>query len=281
MISKENHLYFASQLRTIMESEFPNVFSEKGIPFSIVEGEGCCDQGSVIASLGNVLVFLGTLTVIPRVLYNRYDIRFSLEMYDNEDVYSSIDMKYENDVAASLSPSSMFCFIGRPSVESGKVFYWERKYGDSSGTDWMVGNVSFGCDSAKKALAYAVAVKLMEIERSGVLSASKTPESKSVSELPVENTTRNVSATPPYKIVSFARDRNERSRYRFRLKVSDEMLGDLGAIRTVKQHLRIAIEEDYRDANTKIDKGTINVDFSKFEMDAGEITGEAIVTSRN
>ena len=282
MVSNDRRLYCASLLRTTLESEYPNVFSENGIPFSITEGEANYSQGSVIVSLGNALVFFGTLYVIPRVLHDYYDIRFSLEVGGNEDAHRFIDMKYENDVAASLSPFAMFCYTDPPTVEPGKKYYYERKYGHSTdNTMYMQGVTSLGCDAARKALAYAIAVKLMELENSGAVGSAENANLETAIQVSSPIAATADVEKPLYKITSFCRDRQNRMMYRFALKFSEETLGDLGVVRRIKQDLRTAIAEDCLGSDFFTGKGELNVDFVRFEINDNAIIGEAVVCGGN
>lgn len=282
MVSKEDHIYCASKLRKTMESTFPNVFSSDGIPFTIVEGENTYSQGNIGTSLLNALVFFGSCTVVPRILHDYYDIQFSLEMTDDEDVYGTVNVRYVNDIAASLAPIPMFCYTDAPDVASSKHCYYERKYGRNSGpdVDWIKGTISLGTDVAQKALAYAVAVRLMELEKTGKLGGVAKDESNGTDFDTILPTT-SIDALvdkPLYKIDSFARDQKNRSLYRFTLTLSDEAQGDLRAIRKIKHEFRSVIEEDYRESFPNVNGQPIQIDFSQFEVEGGKIRGEAAVS---
>ena len=282
LVSKEHHIYCASKLRKTMESMFPNVFSSDGIPFTIVEGENTYSQGNIGTSLLNALVFFGSCTVVPRILHDYYDIQFSLEMTEDEDVHGTVNVRYVNDIAASLAPIPMFCYTDAPDVASSKHCYYERKYGRNSGPDvgWVQGTISLGNDSAMKALAYAVAIKLMEMEKLERLGdAEKQEKNFQNSDASSPTVTGAVLADKPlYKIDSFARDQKNRSLYHFTLTLSDEAQGDLRAIRKIKREFRSVIEEDYRESFPNVNGQSIQIDFSQFEVEGGKIRGEAAVS---
>lgn len=168
--SKASRGRLTGDLRKTMEREFPGVFSPEGIPFNVSRLESCVSQGDVgTGILGGLISFL-SLSAIPRVLHQYRDTAFQIDLSEDDTLYAKADVKYMVDTVSSLLPLAMLYFNGVPEVSPGARYWYERQYGpgatmyEHSGFD-----PNLQSDSDRKALAYAVSVRLKELEDAGAL----------------------------------------------------------------------------------------------------------------
>lgn len=175
--SKEFSIKLAGELRKTMVELCPNVFSDDGVPFVVSRGESKFSQ---VGLLSGLISFL-TIRIIPQALHNYRDTKFSLDMSEDETIYSSTEVKYIEDVAISLSPFAMFFYNGAPDVPSNMRFWYVREYGVGTAQAWG-DEPRITIEPNRKALAYAIAVKLKELEDSGRIEGTEAvPNANAIS----------------------------------------------------------------------------------------------------
>ena len=183
-IDNAQRVKLTGELRKTMVEMFPGVFSDDGLPFIVTRGDSKFSQGSFGVSFLNALVFFGSAFTIPRVLHNYRDTSFSFDLCEDDAIYEKADVKYIEDIAVSLSPIAMFCYTDRPDVPSDRRFWYVREYaGGTASLDWPGCDPRIVVEPNRKALAYAVAVKLKELEDSGrIEGTTNASESGTVNE---------------------------------------------------------------------------------------------------
>ena len=151
----------------LLASCYPSVFSDNGLPIVLRI------QFNKFESFAawTTLLSMCSLTVIPGITHWETTFNCAVELADESDGKAVFDLVNVFEQASSvLGPSGMFVYTGDKNVPGRRVFSENRQYINSGNSIYDSGdfvgfvqnNVSF-----RRALAYAVAVKIKELEDTG------------------------------------------------------------------------------------------------------------------
>ena len=247
----------------------PRVFSPGGIPVSLriqfdrFEG----------AKGWTVLFAMCTLGVIPQHNQLTYICKCSLELADEDCGKSQFRIANVFDEARSqvLIPTAYLFYNGAPSVDDGRrAFYENMKIAGTEDPPQYL----YESDPAKRvesdepfrrALAYAMAVKLKEMEDSGKIDAMlrKKEESR--------------STAPAHSVVQLDRDAKDGFSYSFAIEFASAPSDFKSAARAVLQDFMKSIKEEYLDTYPSADIASLVVSFSGLKREGVRISGHAAV----
>ena len=291
-----------ARLQSDFERALPNVFSQDGIPFELVEGptEDAWDF------CGTYAFHVFSLGLIPGAHDDDKKRTYSVVFTDLCEKLESAVLVHnrESIIQSSFLPLAAF-FSFDPIEESGHITFCQ--------TNW---NASVDDERMQKrkqhrilAVAYGIAVKLKELEDSGKIDVAKVklkvpmglrgggdhgnvvtlPDAQPFGEV-VRRAAEPAIATPQhgqsvlrqssaYKILSFDRESGSEFAYRFVLALLDENNSSLHTLRSVQQEFRLAVKSDYAESFPGVDASSLYVDFPEYKLTDGKINGRAVVLS--
>ena len=260
-----------SSKRVGLQSSFlakchPRVFSSAGLPVVLRIGYDKMDVS------GNWTVFLGmcSIGVIPGL--NRYSFSFkcSVELADEADGRASFELVSMSDCASTWLPTAFLFYNGASSVDGRRVFCQNTRLFGEKGPPLraleynplkrMESDPPF-----RRALAYAIAVKLKELEDSGKVDAMLR---KRMEQRP---------AAPAHNIVQLERDPNGEFSYSFVIEMTQTPSDFKAAARGVLVDFMKSVKEEYLDAFPGADAASLEVVFSSLKRDGLRLSGRATV----
>ena len=282
-------------VKSVMEENYPEVFSSDGIPIDVK-----CKKTSIIQNDGGVLTgFLNLFTFFTFPIIERVKVRFNYDIAVKkmEAPVKTISVMKERDFHGGLlSPIGLFFSYGPPVKSKEKRFYKIRQSGFYN--DNVIRDERY---VLCQAVAHGIAVKLKELEDSGMIAikhrlddkglkplaseSSKATSSQSFSDnsdfISKENTLKtdevHTRKQNIYKIVSFERESDSSFAYNFVLALRDEEDGSLITLRQIQQEFRMAVKNDYMESFSGVDANSLYVDFSEYKLNDGKIYGRAVV----
>ena len=247
----------------------PRVFSADGIPVALR-----IQFGSFETAKGwTVLLAMCTIGVIPQHHQYSYTFNCSLELADENYGKSPFKIVSVFDQATSqvLIPTAYLFYTGAPSADGVHRRYFQnmKLAGAKNPPSFL-----YESDLAKRirhdsplrhALAYAIAVKLKEMEDSGKIDAMlhKKAESRSV--------------LPEHSIVQLDRDATDGFSYSFAIEFARTPSDFKSVSRAVLQDFMKSIKEEYLDTYPSADAANLVVSFSGLKRDGLRISGRAAV----
>lgn len=120
-------------------------------------------------------------------------------------------------------------------------------------------------DLMQRALVYAVAVKLKELEDSGKIDAM------------LKKKAAEVSTAPKHNIIRLDRDSDKTFSYSFELELARNPTDFKKAWQAVLLDFAKSLKEDYRDAFPSADMASLKVSFSGFKRNGLRLSGSAAV----
>ena len=264
-------------LWSTMEHEYPGVFRSDGIPFSLQE------TGYKNIELSGIWTFffpyLCSCGILPMLLHNEHTATVEVKVDGNHNAIANFDIRYMKDTAFTCySPFALFCYGGRPSTQPLQKVYWGST--TSENNTWLKNKTE------SKALAFATAVKLKEVESSGGINKRnldvQTPvtHAKKTPHLPIRQSApkkvRHEQKTL-YDVVSIERKMDGDFSYRFELKLMENVEWSLNTLKTIKYDFRKNIKDDYSESFVGSSVASLFVEFSSFFFRDGTITGRAVV----
>ena len=246
---------------------YPGVFGIGGIPISIREEE-VVDQ-HVHFSWGS-LAYLVSLGVWPAVIQQDYTERFVVEAKDDSIEPFDFTVFFRIDQSVSfLSPLGLL--VEAPESQKGPVSF------SLSGRIVVNGQVGVAANEVKySAVAYAVAHKIVELERAGKVRG-RTQRASSMGAAAGTGSLSNGAAPPSYRVVSCVREADSDFSYRFVVDVSGSVDSPLTAFRLAQREFRAFIKEDYLETFPSSDERLIYVDFPEYWLKNSLIEGRAVV----
>ena len=247
----------------------PRVFSADGIPVVLR-----IQFGSFEAAKGwTVLLAMCSLGAIPQHSKHSYTFNCSLELADENYGKSPFKIVSEFDEATSqvLIPTAYLFYTGAPSADGvHRRFFQNMKLAGSKDPPMFLYESDFAKriehdDPLRQALAYAMAVKLKEMEDSGKIDAMlrKKAESRSV--------------LPEHSIVQLDRDAKDGFSYSFAIEFARTPSDFKSAARAVLQDFMKSIKEEYLDTYPSADVASLVVSFSGLKREGVRISGRAAV----
>ena len=247
----------------LLASCYPSVFSDNGLPivlriqFNEFESSGAW----------TTLLSLCSLSVIPGITHWETTFNCAVELADESDGKAAFDLVNVFEQACSiLVPSGFFVYTGDKKVPGRRVFSENRQYINSGNeiydpsdfVGFVRNNVPF-----RRALAYAVAVKIKELEDSGRIDAMLGKKGKQRSSAPQHNVIRL--------------DRESNGGYSFAIDMMGSLANKEAAVQAVLSEFAESVKEEYKDAFPSADATSLSVAFHNLKIEGMRISGRAAV----
>ena len=264
--------------------QYPQVFSATGLPFVLR-----INNGGKIAVGGTWTSVLAVCTcgIVP--FFHNYTMEYNcyVELADDADIRAPFGLTSMNDSASAPLPTAYLFYNDAAEVDGRRVFCEATKHSaDKDPSMEFVFSMSAVIDYSSRlagggygikgfevkastlgqqALAYALAVKLKELEAAGKIDAmlKKRAESRSVS--------------PPHSIVRLERDSDNAFSYSFAIEMSSAPSDMKAAAKSVLREFSASVKEDYLDAHQSVDTTSLMVSFSNLKVNGLRIEGRASV----
>jgi len=248
----------------LLASCYPSVFSDNGLPIVLRI------QFNEFESFGawTTLLSLCSLSVIPGITHWETTFNCAVELADESDGKAAFDLVNVFEQACSiLVPSGFFVYTGDKKVPGRRVFSENRQYINSGNeiydpsdfVGFVRNNVPF-----RRALAYAVAVKIKELEDAGKIDVMLGKNGKQRSSAPQHNVIRL--------------DRESNGGYFFVIDMTGGQ-ANKEAVQAVLNEFAESVKEEYKDAFPGADAASLSVAFpeSKLKIEGERISGCAVV----
>ena len=246
----------------------PLVFSPRGIPVAL-RGE----LGGTQIGLGwTQLLSALSIGVFPFLSSISCTYRVAIEFADESDGKSMVDIAGVTDTSDSWLPTALPFFSGAPNVRGCQVFYetdWntEKQHFQNSIVSYQLEKLAAEHALFQQALAYAIAVRLKELEDSGVVeSLLQRKQSKK-------------SWTPKHTVAQLERDGEKGFAYSFGIVLEDTPADKRSAFRAVLRELESSLRTEYCDTYPDVMDSTVAVYFSNLKISGLQISGRASVLS--
>ena len=247
----------------ILSRYHPRVFATGGLPVVL----RMKFNKSETPRSWTILFSIFSLTLIPDV--QRWETTFdcSLELVDSTDASSSFELLSILEHGYSiLTPTAFFLFQSDASQEGRRVFSETTRYVSSGNELYDPGDIEKLLEKDvrfRRALAYAVAVKLKEFEDAGKVGAMRKGDLVPQMSVPAHN------------IVRF--DRDIGGGYSFVIDMETKPVDTDIAVRTVLHELERSIKDDSRDSSHGIETASTVVAFRDIKIEGLRISGGADV----
>lgn len=214
------------------------------------------------------LLSVCSMGVIPVI--DQRDLTFdcSIELADAADCNALFDLASRFEHAYSLGlPTAFLLYNDEPSGAGHRVFFktersiWHgemRRMPSVDSGELLEGDLQF-----QQALAYAVAVKLKELEDSGKIDAMLNKKAK------------RRPTTIPHNVVRL--DRDSSGGYLFAIDVMQDSKGASSSVSNVLDEFSKSVKEEYLDTFPNVDSASLSVAFPKVKVDGMRISGHAVV----
>ena len=247
----------------LLASCYPSVFSDNGLPIVLRI------QFNKFESFDawTTLLSLCSLSVIPAIEHWETTFNCAVELSDESDGKAAFDLVNVFEQACSiLVPSGFFVYTGDKKVPGRRVFSENRQYINSGNSIYdprdFVGfvrnNVPF-----RRALAYAVAVKIKEIEDAGKIDAMLGKKGK------------QHSSAPQHSVVRL--DRESNGGYSFAIDMTGSHADKEADVQAVLGEFAESVKEEYKDAFPGADAASLSVAFHELKIEGERISGRAVV----
>ena len=247
----------------LLSGYYPNVFSDGGLPivlrvkFNKVES----------SDSWTVLLAMCSLTVIPEITHWETTFNCSVELADELDGKASFDLVNVFEQACSiLVPSGFFVYTGDMDVPGRRAFSENRQYVATGNRFYNSGDFLTRLQEdvpLRRAMAYAVAVKIKEFEDAGKIDAALGKK-----EVPR-------SSAFPHNVIRL--DRESDGGYSFAIDMTGGAAGSDAAMQAVLREFAESVKEDYHDAFPGVDIASLSVSFSGLKTEGRLIRGRAVV----
>jgi len=246
-----------------LEKCYPGVFSDDGTPFAVR-----CISGNYQSKYGWSLFFsICSGFIIPE--FHRYEREFSfeIEMSNDNSVRLPFKVVCTQEGGGSPMPTGLIPFTGEPNGDGRRVFWrGEKKIGDEPELGYIWG-LSFSLEDqiAGQAFAYAVAVKLKELEDEGKIDAM------------LQKREAAKSKAPAHKVMRFARESGNDFTYGFTLELAEIPSNPDAAVSAVINEFGESVKEEYIDSFPRAKKESLAVNYEDIRVDGKTIHGRATV----
>ena len=270
-----------SDFMRVLESQYPHVFSDRGIPFVLNH-----DMGGA-AKAYNKYNWLpqdkyGCLTVLTLGIFPTFrplclPLSFDLVMVDDENVKSSFECIRMCESASAAVPTGLIPLGDAPECDGFRVFWrGEKIIGESAGNARMIAccnlfntrnplKMMITDDFSRKAFAYGVVAKLKELEDGGkiddLLQRREAAKSKA----------------PAHKVVRFARESGNDFTYGFTLELAEMPADPDKASAAVMKEFGESVKEEYIDSFPGVKKESLVVNYVDIRVDGKIVQGRVVV----
>ena len=247
----------------LLEGCCPNVFSRNGLPIVLRIKYNKFESFDA----WTVLLSLCTLSIVPEVTHWETTFNCSVELANESDGKATFELVNVFEQACSiLVPSGLFVYTGDKVVPGRHVFSENRQYINTGNrivelSDFarlVQDDVPF-----RRALAYAIAVKIKEFEDSGKIDVVHDKKAASSPLVPL------------HSIVSL--DRDSDGGYSFVLSMKAGSLNVDAAVRAVLHEFKESIKDDYLDAFPGVESESLSVAIPDYKVEGLNIRGRAVV----
>ena len=289
----------AKSIQSAANEVCPGIFTPDGIPITIEEG--LLGDSVNHTEWTTFFPFFCSVFTLPQVADVTSDSRYRIKVGDATCETFTVNLRHEL-VNTAFSPLALlFQFDKHPAFANTEFV--------STGATFFKGITEERPGSTEvysKAIAYGIAIKLKEMEDSGMINKEKVKD-LAFSRLKGFDSEGNVVAlsdgqnkeglqcdrrsdfvkvpslrtvtvqSSAYKIVSFDRESGNGFAYRFVLSLRDEDKTSLQVLRLVQKEFRAAVKEDYIESFPGVRQDSLYVDFPEYKLSSGKIEGRAVV----
>lgn len=249
----------------------PRVFGEDGIPFEVKFLE-TPERLPPVWTKYMTILSLCTLPVCENV---KWDFRYSINVFGNQDACCDFQVNYTRDSAFALfTPSPLLCYIGDIGLSGVADGHKVTKHRIECCGSPVAGDAPDRWqwrDMLTVSAAYGIAMCLKKMEDAGKIGLPRNMEASQDG--------RDGNAIDRFDIVDFTRDKEDGYWYSFVLKIREGELV-LRDARNVQKDLRRIILRDYESSFPIVPQG-LRVNFVEYSFESGQIRGRAVVLMLN
>ena len=248
-------------------AQYPNVFSDSGIPLAItIESarSGAKNQWTVLLTILSATLF-------PQIDSSSFELSFDVVVGD--DVETQFSMTSAKDSARGIFPTALIPFGGMPNCGE------KRVYGRSDRAVGLDSAVQNSCETLisqnsgfyLEGFAYGVAAKLKELEDSGKIDAML--QRQEAAKLQRQESAK--LSVPAYRVVRLAQ--NAAGEFAFTLEFQEKPLDPDRAKLAVLKEFGDSLKEEYEDSVPGAKQMSLAVNYTDVRMDGKLIHGRATV----
>ena len=251
-----------------MKANYPEVFSEDGIPIVV---DTANDR---LVNRSGCLLGIATLGIFPIWNQTEHQKDYTVSSLRDDETKTTFDMVEHFDSEGNLFPLpwGLFFYWGEPEEMPGrKRFYFHG--------GCLAGE---GLRLRCRAMAYAVAANLMKMEAEGKVDGPRLRAIERQIKLQKAGVPQELAGpstyapSATYAILRCERESGSNFVYRFELELTGEDKS-LRAFRAVQREFREAVKEDYLETFPSARASTLVVDFTEYRLVDGRLEGRAVV----
>lgn len=246
-----------------MARYYPRVFATDGLPIALRIRFKTFTTPNTWA----ILLSLCSLEVIPAVQKRDSTFSCSVGLVDATDCNVTFDLVSRFESAFSFGVPTAFLLYNEEPTDAGHRVFFKTERSICKGSSFMP---SFDPEELmerdvqfQQGLAYAIAVKLKELEDSGRVDAM------------LNRKTARQSSVPPHNVIRF--DRDSGGRYSFVIDMMQNPKDVNVAKDTVLKEFAKSVMEEYLDSFPNVDLASLSVAFTNVKVDGLRISGRAVV----
>ena len=246
----------------------PGVFSPGGIPVVLRITSPRVDA----SASWTTLLSMCTIGAFPMLNETSYTFNCSVELFDEKGGNAPFELVSRHDSADTWLPTAFLLYNGTPDFDGCRVFCEHvRKFGDKnyyySPCEWDMNTAKLKSidNLVQQALAYAVAVKLKELEDAGKVEAMlrKAAEARSIA--------------PAHRVVRLEREPGSDFIHSFAIEMLQKPDDERTAIKAVFSEFIESLKQDYLDTFPSAKKEALVVSISRLKREGLRISGRAAV----
>lgn len=270
-----------SDFMRLLESQYPHVFSDEGIPFvlnyNMSRVSEVYNKYNWLPQDKYLCLTVLTLGLFPTFRPQSMLFAFDLVMVDDENVKSSFECIRMCESASAAVPTGLLPLGDAPECDGFRVFWRSEKIvGESAGNARMMANHNLFMtlnplktmitdDFSRKAFAYGVVAKLKELEECG-----------KIDEL-LQKRQAAKSKAPTHKVVRFARESGSDFTYGFTLELAEMPADPDKSASAVMNEFGESVKEEYIDSFPGAKKESLVVNYVDVRVDGKFIQGRSSV----
>lgn len=218
-----------------------------------------------------IFTYMCSCGVLPLCGSSEWGEHLVIDVLDNPDARTTLDMHVRNDTSLSLwSPTPLLCYLGDATPLDGS----EMPLSVSRHSVSFINDASSSMhvNTYEGARAYLLAVALKNMEDDGLIDGPRNRKVKN-------HATHSNNIDKKFEIVAFRKDDNCEHRYVFTLRCRNKASVSLKDSRELKKSLRSMIREDYLASFPDANADSLIVDFPEFSIRDGLVSGQSVVLS--
>ena len=250
----------SSGLAAEMHSLLPNVFADDGKLF-IIRKKADFRPGHLYPKdepfytfFPKYLLMMCSFTTVPVSFRKEQSISYVVQLVDSNGNGEQFDISKVVDGSFTLfSPFALIRYNGPPDTGGKPCFF------RITNTINPQGSADMPTTAEHKAIAYAVALKLMEMEKVGLSGGTATLDR--------------------YKIIKCERELEDEFAYAFTLELIDPESDVLRTFKDAQDDFRSFVKREYSKEHKGVNQYHLVVDFPHYDIKDGLIEGRAVVMS--